>query len=290
MNQLTLEEYLQLPYTIEVIRDSTPEDPGWVARVVELPGCMTQADTFDELGEMIEDAMRGWIGTSLEDGLEIPEPRPIETYSGKFIVRVPRSLHRMLAETAERENVSLNAYVSSALGLAVGQASRTPALATAAEPVRVFNWDAVSAQARHLLHAHGLHTDLQRIDEGQFAAWLEAHLDQAQVALEDSDYPQAQQYLAQMKQALNELSTGSPLLRSYQTAVAALEKQTEKLQRLHTGWLDQEELLQRALSHQQKMAQTLQERRAEYSVSRQVKTIRSSLVQELFTGTFSNED
>jgi len=82
---------------------------------VELNGCITQADTFEELGEMIEDAIRVWIEVSLEDDLPIPEPRPIEEYSGKFVVRVPKSLHRNLVEEAEREGVSLNQYINVSL-------------------------------------------------------------------------------------------------------------------------------------------------------------------------------
>ncbi|MFZ5911495.1 MAG: type II toxin-antitoxin system HicB family antitoxin [Chloroflexota bacterium] len=119
----TLEEYLALPYHIEIIRDNDEENPGWVARVVELPGCITQGDTFEEIEEMIEDAMRGWIGVALEDGIPVPEPQPDEEYSGKFVVRVPRSLHRQLVEAAEREGVSLNQFVNVALGMAVGRAS-----------------------------------------------------------------------------------------------------------------------------------------------------------------------
>jgi antitoxin HicB len=120
MNNRSVDEYLALPYTIEVIRDTDLENPGWVARVLELPGCITQADTLDELYEMIEDAMRGWIEVALEDGLAIPEPRTIESYSGKFVVRVPKSLHRELVEVAEEEGVSLNMYITTALGRAVG--------------------------------------------------------------------------------------------------------------------------------------------------------------------------
>jgi antitoxin HicB len=118
-----LDFYLHLPYTIEVTRDSGEEVSGLFARVVELPGCMTQADTFAELEAMIEDAMRGWIEAALESGQDIPEPHPKVKYSGKFIVRVPRSLHRALVETAEREGVSLNMFVSTALGKAVGHAN-----------------------------------------------------------------------------------------------------------------------------------------------------------------------
>jgi antitoxin HicB len=120
MKEKTVEYYLSLPYTIEVTRETDPDDPGWVARVVELPGCLTQGDDFEELGEMIEDAMRGWIEVALEDGLEIPEPRLEDDYSGKFVVRVPKSLHRRMVQEAEREGVSLNQLINVALASVVG--------------------------------------------------------------------------------------------------------------------------------------------------------------------------
>lgn len=118
----TVEEYLALPYTIEVHKDDSDGEIAYVARVVELPGCLTQANTFEELEEMVQDAMRAWIESALEDGEPVPEPRHAEEYSGKFVVRVPRSLHRQLAMTAERDGVSLNAYVSTTLAYAVGAA------------------------------------------------------------------------------------------------------------------------------------------------------------------------
>lgn len=118
--QEMVEQYLHLPYSIEVVRDEGEGFSGWFARVVELPGCMTQAETLEELEGMIQDAMRAWIETALEDGAPIPEPRKEEAYSGKFVVRIPKSLHRDLAEAAEKEGVSLNTYVNSALSRAVG--------------------------------------------------------------------------------------------------------------------------------------------------------------------------
>ena len=121
----TVEEYLALPYTIEVHKDESDGEPAYVARIVELPGCITQADTFEELEEMVQDAMRAWIESALEDGAAVPEPRKAEEYSGKFVVRVPRSLHRQLATVAEYNGVSLNAYVSTTLAQAVGAAVTT---------------------------------------------------------------------------------------------------------------------------------------------------------------------
>lgn len=116
----SVKEYLTLPYTIEVHKDDSDDELAYVARVVELPGCLTQADTFEELEEMVQDAMQAWIESALEDGIPVPEPRKPEEFSGKFVVRVPRSLHRQLASAAERDGVSLNAYVSTTLAQAVG--------------------------------------------------------------------------------------------------------------------------------------------------------------------------
>ena len=119
--QRSLEEYLLLPYTIEVHHDTSVDPPGWVARVVELPGCITQADSLQELGEMIEEAMRLWIEIELEDGAQIPEPRPVDAYSGRFLVRMPGSIHRDVIRAAKREGVSLNAYINSVLAREVGR-------------------------------------------------------------------------------------------------------------------------------------------------------------------------
>jgi antitoxin HicB len=117
----TVEDYLKLPYTIEIFRDETDGDAGWVARIIELPGCITQGDTIGDLAEMIEDAMRAWIQSAMADGDPVPEPRSLTDYSGKFVTRVPRSLHQELVRAAGREGVSLNAYVMMALTKAVTQ-------------------------------------------------------------------------------------------------------------------------------------------------------------------------
>jgi antitoxin HicB len=114
-----LDYYLSLPYTIELVRT---DDLTWFARVAELRGCMTEGDSPEHAAAMIRDAMAAWIEVALEDGLPIPEPRPAEEYSGKFVVRIPKSLHRDLVETAAREGVSLNQYVGAELARAVGHA------------------------------------------------------------------------------------------------------------------------------------------------------------------------
>lgn len=96
----TVEDYLRRPYTIQLRRY---DDGTFFAEVVELPGCMTEADTAEEVLEMIRDAQRGWIEACLEDGTPIPEPAAESAYSGRFLVRAPKTLHRDLAQRARAE-------------------------------------------------------------------------------------------------------------------------------------------------------------------------------------------
>ncbi len=116
----TLDYYMGLPYTVEVVHDPEAER-GWFARVVELPGCMTEAETFEELGPMIQDAKRSWLEVSLEHGDPIPEPREEVGFSGKVNLRMPKSLHRDLARLAEKEGTSLNQVMVTALARAAGE-------------------------------------------------------------------------------------------------------------------------------------------------------------------------
>lgn len=113
-----LEYYLNLRYPVTVHPD--PES-GFVAEIEELPGCMTQAETLDEIFKAIEDARQLWIKTAYNEGQDIPLPRDIEKYPGKFLVRIPRGLHRDLARAAKREGASLNQYVTSLLAAGVSR-------------------------------------------------------------------------------------------------------------------------------------------------------------------------
>lgn len=103
-----LEYYLNKHYPFIVY---PAEEGGYVAEIEELPGCITQGETLEEVSERIEDARRAWIETAYEDGLEIRIPRIEEEYSGKFVIRLPKYLHRRLSEKAIREGISLNQYV-----------------------------------------------------------------------------------------------------------------------------------------------------------------------------------
>jgi predicted RNase H-like HicB family nuclease len=109
MKTRTVDEYMGLPYTIEL----TPDDGSFFVRVKELDGCMTVGETMADALAMIEDAKREWLHAAIKEGIDIPLPEAMQAdrYSGKFPLRLPKSLHRKLAESAERDGVSLNQYL-----------------------------------------------------------------------------------------------------------------------------------------------------------------------------------
>ena len=105
-----IEEYLSLPYNYIVQPVKDESGSYFYARVLELDGCQSTGDTFEEAYENLKDAMKGWIEAKLEGGFEVPLPVGYDDFSGKFVVRIPKSLHYKLAVEAEQEGVSLNQY------------------------------------------------------------------------------------------------------------------------------------------------------------------------------------
>lgn len=104
----TLDDYLKTPYKMEIITD--PTEGGYVVSFPELPGCITCAETLTDAVNNAEDARRAWLEAALADGIIIPEPNSLPEYSGQFKLRMPKSLHRSLAEHSRQEGISMNQY------------------------------------------------------------------------------------------------------------------------------------------------------------------------------------
>lgn len=105
-NEKDVQYYMSLPYTIAMQKS----EGRYYIRVAELDGCQSYADTPEQAYANIQEVLRDHIEIKLEYGDPIPEPVPAD-YSGKFNVRIPKTLHKHLAERAEAEGVSLNQYV-----------------------------------------------------------------------------------------------------------------------------------------------------------------------------------
>ncbi len=104
----TIDDYMKMPYRMELTPDL--DEGGFVVSFPELPGCLSVGDTLDEAYKNAVDAKRSWIESALEDGITINEPNSLENYSGQFKLRIPKSLHKSLAEHSKREGISMNQY------------------------------------------------------------------------------------------------------------------------------------------------------------------------------------
>ena len=105
-----VDEYLKLPYNYIVQPINDESGFYYYAHVLEFDGCQTTGDTFEEALENLKDAMKGWIEAKIEGGFDVPKPIGYENYSGRFLLRIPKSLHYKLSVEAKEEGVSLNQY------------------------------------------------------------------------------------------------------------------------------------------------------------------------------------
>ena len=108
-----LEDYMKIPYRVNIIPD--PDEGGYTAYYPDLPGCMTCAESIKDLENMLNDAKKQWISSELKQGREIPEPIYDGEFSGQFKLRIPKSLHKQLAQQAKLDGVSMNPLCMSLL-------------------------------------------------------------------------------------------------------------------------------------------------------------------------------
>ena len=113
-----------LPWSREIYVD---EDGGYLARVPELPGCFADGDTAEEAQASLNGVIEDWLTIAFERGERIPAPRRLaDQYSGRFSVRIPRSLHASLSKSAETEGCSLNQLVTTVLAAGTRGGAVTP--------------------------------------------------------------------------------------------------------------------------------------------------------------------
>lgn len=119
--QTVATEILKKPYARQVVPE---QDGSFRAEILEFPGCIALGDTQADALRLLEEVASDWIDAALENGQAIPEP--IETnagFSGKLVLRLPKGLHRKAVYMANREGVSLNQFIVTALAIQVGEAT-----------------------------------------------------------------------------------------------------------------------------------------------------------------------
>ena len=144
------------------------EDGSWTVVAPDLPGMVAASRSVTAAMRLVPEAIDAWLERAVDDGLPIPAPsREQDEYSGRFVLRIAKGLHRRLANAAELQGVSLNSYCSTLLASALELETMRSSLARAMEatinrapmsdfPVFVANMEtrgaAVVAHSRAQIH------------------------------------------------------------------------------------------------------------------------------------------
>ena len=107
-------------YPVHITPIPEDEGGGYMVILPDLPGCVADGATIEDAIREVRDAFNAWTAAQREDGKAIPVPK---TYSGQFVQRIPKSLHRKLAKHAENEGVSLNQLATALLAQGIEKLS-----------------------------------------------------------------------------------------------------------------------------------------------------------------------
>ena len=115
--QDSLEEILARPYGVSFEYGKSPSE-GVLAYLAEWPDCFAAGRTRREALTELEATLGELAAYRLRRGLEIP--KPAEDFSGRFVLRLPKQLHRDVERRAKTDGVSLNTWVTQAIAREIG--------------------------------------------------------------------------------------------------------------------------------------------------------------------------
>lgn len=99
-------KYTLFDYNIKIFKDE--EDDDFIAYIEEIPDVSAFGDTPADAINELNTAFSGWEKTMEKHNSLIPAPFKHRHYSGRLHLRMTPDMHRLLAEEAEREKISLN--------------------------------------------------------------------------------------------------------------------------------------------------------------------------------------
>jgi antitoxin HicB len=108
-------------YPFEIRPLSEEDGGGYLISFPDFSDCISDGETLEEAIENGFDALEETITTLEGMGFPVPLPGSGGGYSGKFIQRVPKSLHVRLAARAKQEGISMNSLVITFLAESLGK-------------------------------------------------------------------------------------------------------------------------------------------------------------------------
>lgn len=110
-------------YSITIRKEVIDGDALYVGRVAEFPNISAFEASHDEARSLVLDAITRLHSIAAEKAMSFPEPTPAlpDEFSGRITLRLPKSLHAKVVSYADREDVSLNTYLVSAISTYAGE-------------------------------------------------------------------------------------------------------------------------------------------------------------------------
>jgi len=110
-------------YPFEVRPLSSEEGGGYLISFPDFAECISDGESVDEAIANGRDALKETIAALKYKKLPVPAPNGGGVASGKFVARVPKTVHAQLATRARAEGVSLNALVLTFIAQGLGSDS-----------------------------------------------------------------------------------------------------------------------------------------------------------------------
>jgi antitoxin HicB len=107
-------------YPFEVRPLSTEDGGGYLISFPDFAECISDGETVDEAIENGRDALKATVAALKSKKLPVPAPNSGGVASGKFVARVPKTVHAQLATRARAEGVSLNSLVLTFIAQGLG--------------------------------------------------------------------------------------------------------------------------------------------------------------------------
>ena len=108
-------------YPFEMRPLTADEGGGFLISYPDFSDCISDGETVDEALKNGQDALKATIATLKSKALPVPTPNSGGIASGKFVARVPKTIHAQLTTRAKSEGVSLNTLVVTFIAQGLGR-------------------------------------------------------------------------------------------------------------------------------------------------------------------------
>lgn len=110
-------------YPFEIRPLSEEDGGGFLISFPDFAECISDGETVAQALDNGRDALKATIAALKAKKLPVPAPNSGGIASGKFVARVPKTVHAQLATRAKAEGVSLNTLVLTFIAQGLGSAS-----------------------------------------------------------------------------------------------------------------------------------------------------------------------